>query len=196
MRRLLLRKLLLAWGVVLWAAVGAAVRGHMGGVSELDRDMGEVWHSSEEAGEVSTSRRNRRAAYRLPEPPPGAFRLGCVCMDGTRADTRGIGACSGHGGVRYWVHRKREGDTLLLPTERHLKHPEALPAEKMMELSRKRADRTRRMEEGRGLDVGMGRRRRGHVGSRLFATLNDPSGVCASWPRTPRRSGCRPDATR
>lgn len=110
----------------------------------------EIWRSSDQPGEVSTSRRKRRRAYGLPEPPPGAFRLGCICMDGTRADTRGIGSCSGHGGVRYWVYRKREGDTLHLPTERHMRHPEALPAEQMMALSRRREDRIRRMAEGRG----------------------------------------------
>ncbi len=134
--------------VALWMPIGAIALGQSN-LSESERKVEEVWRSSEEPGEVSTSKRKRRMKYRLPEPPPGAFRIGCICMDGTRADTRGIGSCSGHGGVRYWVYRLKDGDTVHLFTEHHLKHPEDLPAEKMMELSRRRADRIRRMEESR-----------------------------------------------
>ncbi len=134
--------------VILWMPTGFIALGQSR-LSESERNTEEVWRSSEEPGEVSTSKRKRRMKYRLPEPPPGAFRIGCICMDGTRADTRGIGSCSGHGGVRYWVYRLKDGDTVHLFTEHHLKHPEALPAEKMMELSRRRADRIRRMEESR-----------------------------------------------
>ncbi len=29
-------------------------------------------------------------------------RVGCECRDGTFSDATGSGACSGHGGVKYW----------------------------------------------------------------------------------------------
>ena len=32
-------------------------------------------------------------------------RVGAVCMDGWRSNATGRGACSHHGGVRYWVYQ-------------------------------------------------------------------------------------------
>lgn len=29
--------------------------------------------------------------------------VGCGCMDGTTSTAKGHGACSGHGGVDYWI---------------------------------------------------------------------------------------------
>lgn len=83
--------------------------------------------------------------------PPGAFRIGCVCMDDTWSDVRSIGACSGHGGVRYWVYRTREGDTVHIITGRHERHPHPLDAAEMSELSQKRAERTRTLQQGNSL---------------------------------------------
>lgn len=31
-------------------------------------------------------------------------RIGCVCKDGEEQDNVGVGACSGHGGVLYWLY--------------------------------------------------------------------------------------------
>ncbi|HYG03237.1 MAG TPA: hypothetical protein VD927_12385 [Chryseosolibacter sp.] len=30
-------------------------------------------------------------------------RIGAICMDGSRSDATGSGACSHHGGVDYWL---------------------------------------------------------------------------------------------
>lgn len=30
-------------------------------------------------------------------------RIGAICKDGTRSNATGSGACSGHGGVNYWL---------------------------------------------------------------------------------------------
>lgn len=32
-------------------------------------------------------------------------RIGAVCNDGTTTDATGSGACSHHGGVKYWLYR-------------------------------------------------------------------------------------------
>lgn len=32
-------------------------------------------------------------------------RTGCVCNDGTRSTATGRGACSHHGGVKYWLYK-------------------------------------------------------------------------------------------
>ncbi|TAE69881.1 MAG: hypothetical protein EAZ85_12585 [Bacteroidetes bacterium] len=31
-------------------------------------------------------------------------RVGCICKDGEEQDNIGVGACSGHGGVMYWLY--------------------------------------------------------------------------------------------
>lgn len=48
-------------------------------------------------------------------------RLGCICMDGSRSQTKGRGACSGHGGVKYWIYKddlNGHPSVSLMPTER------------------------------------------------------------------------------
>jgi hypothetical protein len=32
------------------------------------------------------------------------YKIGAICMDGWRSETPGKGACSHHGGVRYWIY--------------------------------------------------------------------------------------------
>lgn len=107
--------------------------------------MEEIYRSSDHEGEIPTGRRQREARTKRVSIPKGAFRIGCVCMDDTRSDTRSTGACSGHGGVRYWVYRTREGDTVHVLTDRHERHPQALDAAEMSELVQKRADRTQNL---------------------------------------------------
>jgi hypothetical protein len=111
----------------------------------------EVFRSSEQDGAVPTNRRQREGKTRRVSVPPGAFRIGCICMDDTRSDVRSIGACSGHGGVRFWVYRTREGDTVHILTGRHERHPQPLNAAEMSELSQKRADRTQTLRQGNSL---------------------------------------------
>ncbi|MCW5921255.1 MAG: hypothetical protein KIS77_02855 [Saprospiraceae bacterium] len=105
----------------------------------------EIFRTSEQAGETPTNHRQRQHKNKRVSVPKGAFRIGCVCMDDTHSDTRSTGACSGHGGVRFWVYRTREGDTVHILTARHELHPHPLSAEEMSELSRKRAARTQNL---------------------------------------------------
>lgn len=107
--------------------------------------MEEVFRTSDQPGETPTSRRQRDGHTKRVSVPKGAFRIGCVCMDDTHSDTRSTGACSGHGGVRFWVYRTPEGDTVQILTGRHERHPHALSATEMSELSQKRADRTQNL---------------------------------------------------
>ncbi len=102
----------------------------------------EIFRTSEQEGETPTSRRQRDQKIKRVSVPKGAFRVGCHCMDGSYSDTRSVGSCSGHGGVRYWVYRTREGDTVHIITGNHERHPHPLDAAEMSELSQKRADRT------------------------------------------------------
>ena len=101
----------------------------------------ELFRSSDQPGEIPTSRRQREGRTKRVSVPKGGFRIGCMCMDATRSDTRSTGACSGHGGVRFWVYRTPEGDTVHVLTGRHERHPHALNATELSELSQKRADR-------------------------------------------------------
>lgn len=103
--------------------------------------MEEIFRTSDQESEVPTNRRQRDGKTKRVSVPKGAFRIGCVCMDDTRSDTRSTGACSGHGGVRYWVYRTPAGDTVHVMTARHERHPHALSATEMSELNQKRADR-------------------------------------------------------
>lgn len=107
--------------------------------------MEEIFRTSERDAEVPTGRRERDRKTRRVSVPKGAFRVGCVCMDDTQSDTRSGGACSGHGGVRFWVYRTVSGDTVHVLTARHERHPHALTAAEMSEISRKRADRIQQL---------------------------------------------------
>lgn len=105
----------------------------------------EVYRTSDQEGEIPVGRSKREGRQKRVSVPKGAFRIGCVCMDGTHSDTRSIGACSGHGGVRFWVYRTTAGDTVHVLTARHERHPQPLDAAEMSEISQKRADRIQRL---------------------------------------------------
>ena len=105
----------------------------------------EIFRTSDHEGETPTNRRQRDKKVKRVSVPTGAFRVGCHCMDGSYSDTHSIGSCSGHGGVRFWVYRTREGDTVHVLTARHEIHPHALDAAEMSALSQKRADRTQNL---------------------------------------------------
>ena len=107
--------------------------------------MEEIFRTSDHETEVPTNRRQREGRTKRVSVPKGAFRIGCVCMDDSRSDTKSIGACSGHGGVRFWVYRTPAGDTVHVMTARHERHPHPLSAAEMSELSQKRADRTQNL---------------------------------------------------
>lgn len=57
---------------------------------------------------------------------PIGKRVGCTCMDGEIKVNSGKGACSGHGGVRYWHFEQADGTIIKHPTDRHVEHPEQL----------------------------------------------------------------------
>lgn len=107
--------------------------------------MEEIFRTSDHDSETPVNRRQREQKKKRVSVPKDAFRIGCVCMDDTRSDTRSGGACSGHGGVRFWVYRTREGDTVHVMTARHERHPHPLDAAEMSELSQKRADRIQKL---------------------------------------------------
>jgi len=107
--------------------------------------MEEIFRTSDQPGETATNGRQRDKKLRRVSVPKGAFRVGCKCMDDTYSDVHSIGACSGHGGVRFWVYRRVEGDTVHVLTARHETHPQSLDAAEMSELSQKRADRIEKL---------------------------------------------------
>lgn len=88
-----------------------------------------AYHTSDEEGEKSTQYHHRES------PPDGAIRTGCECMDGEVLEQKGQGACSGHGGVRYWRYQLVDGDLYLMPTDRHRDHPEPLSKTEIQNLS-------------------------------------------------------------
>lgn len=95
-----------------------------------------VFRSSDQPGETPTGRRDR---YKVKiDLPPGSFRVGCFCMDGSFSPAQSIGACSGHGGVRYWLYRTPEADTIRYPTDRHVGHPAPYSAAEMSSMARRK----------------------------------------------------------
>lgn len=106
-----------------------------------------AYHTSDEAGEKSTGYEHREQA------PKGAVRIGCECMDGEMQDKKGQGACSGHGGVRYWRYRLVSGDLHLMPTDRHLDHPAPLTPAEIRNLSAHNTSTPRGYKYGRRGDM-------------------------------------------
>ena len=43
---------------------------------------------------------------------PCQVRTGAVCNDGTTSTATGSGACSHHGGVKYWTYRPCKADSI------------------------------------------------------------------------------------
>ena len=109
--------------------------------------MDEVFRTSELDGESPTSARGRRGKEQTKRVsvPKGAFRVGCICMDDTRSAVRSVGACSGHRGVRYWLYRTVEGDTVRVLTGNHERHPGPLDAAELSELAQKREKKTQNL---------------------------------------------------
>ena len=127
------------WGLMLMLAsilLGAQDPPEGGDVAAASDD---VFRSSEQPGETPTGRRGR---YKVKiDLPPGSFRVGCMCMDDSYSPAQSIGACSGHGGVRYWLYRTPEADTIRYPTDRHVAHSAPLSAAEMSAMARRKAFR-------------------------------------------------------
>lgn len=88
-------------------------------------------------------------------PKPSGKRVGCICMDGVRQDKGGRGACSGHGGVRYWIYQVTEDSTALYPTDNHWEHPEPLDNQERMSLAAYNEEGSDN-PPGRGFRIGWG----------------------------------------
>lgn len=97
--------------------------------------METVFRSSEQPGETPVGRRARNRVKT--DVPPGSYRVGCFCMDGSFSGAQSIGACSGHGGVRYWLYRTPDADTIWYATDRHAQRPGPLGAEEMSRMARR-----------------------------------------------------------
>lgn len=99
------------------------------------RILEELFRTSDVDPSKATSSRVRDGMVRRVSAPLGGVRVGCVCMDDTRSTSHSSGACSGRGGVRYWLYRKPEGDTVKVLTLRHERHPHPLDSIERSEIN-------------------------------------------------------------
>jgi hypothetical protein len=102
-----------------------------GGAVDSTMDWTAIWRSSD----VDSSGSRYRYGANDWETRPKGKRTGCICMDGTEDDSRGRGACSGHGGVRYWVHELPDGKEMHHATSRHFRHPDPLSKDEKLVLA-------------------------------------------------------------
>ena len=92
----------------------------------------------------------RGTGYNRYAGEPDGVRVGCMCMDGTRSDERGRGACNGYGGVRYWIYLVGEDSTVLYPTSRHWEHPDPLSEQELANLSSRTTGQVYGKSRGKG----------------------------------------------
>ncbi len=134
-----MRKLILLFGLL--AALPSGARAQDPDIEANEQSaIDDYFRSSELDGETPVGRRGRNKRVSVPR---GAARVRCICMDDTESPARSIGACSGHGGVRYWLYRTREGDTVRVLTARHEQHPHPLDSIERSELAQAAASKQR-----------------------------------------------------
>ncbi len=142
------KQILIFMLLALWAG-SAAGQQQDPDIEKREREvMDEIFRTSDQPGEVPVARGAREQHRKRVSVPAGAFRVGCVCMDDTRSDTRSTGACSGHGGVRFWVYQTVSGDTVQVLTARHERHPHALTAAERSSITQKMVEKTQRLRAG------------------------------------------------
>lgn len=95
---------------------------------DLPEEEEDGWDSHWRSSDVEDS------ARKAVPPPPEGKRIGCICMDNEMQNSKGTGACSGRGGVRYWLYETEEG-VMKHPYWRHLAHPQALTEQELANLS-------------------------------------------------------------
>ncbi|MGB0931883.1 MAG: hypothetical protein ACPGVB_13960 [Chitinophagales bacterium] len=78
-------------------------------------------------------------------------RVGAMCMDDSMQEEGGRGACSGHGGVRFWLYEKEDGTIERIATQRHLDHPESLDDEEMSYLAAVNEERKENLKNNNGV---------------------------------------------
>jgi hypothetical protein len=110
--------------------------------AEEDARLEEIFRTADLPGQTPVNRRDRAEKKRVSAPKDG-IRVGCQCMDDTRQDAHSSGACSGHGGVRYWLYRAPSGDTVKVLTERHERHPHPLTEQERSEMNPQKAPRNK-----------------------------------------------------
>ena len=70
-------------------------------------------------------------------------------------DERGQGACSGYGGVRFWIYQVGEDSTVFYPTDNHWAHPDSLSELELNNLSSRTTDEPMGRSPGRrGMSFG------------------------------------------
>jgi len=92
-----------------------------------------TWIDSEEEEDIHSSTMEKNHSSKTPKPTGN--RIGCICMDDDRQNKQGTGACSGHGGVRFWLYQQENSWILEFPTKRHKNHPAPLSYEEKTRLS-------------------------------------------------------------
>lgn len=99
----------------------------------------DIYRSSDGDGEIPTAFRDRNSRQKKRvSAPEGAMRIGCICMNGNSSPALSTGACSGAGGVRFWLYRSITGDTMRVLTGRHERHPQPLDSVELSETNRAR----------------------------------------------------------
>lgn len=93
------------------------------------------WIESEDDDLHTSKMKNDNHFTKEKKHEPSGNRIGCICMDNNRQNRQGTGACSGHGGVRFWLHQQENGFILEYPTSHHKKHPAPLSFEELSALA-------------------------------------------------------------
>jgi hypothetical protein len=91
--------------------------------------LGSIFRTSDLPREIATQGNRRKASgYNVPNNlPEGSLRIGCICMNNAVRPTVGTGSCVGRGGVRFWLVKTPDGDTIQQPTARHEHSPDYDP---------------------------------------------------------------------
>lgn len=79
----------------------------------------EIYRTSDHDKEKPTQKDKRKEKDQKKKTFEGE-RVGCECMNGEKMFHKGSGACTGKGGVRFWIYKRTNGETYLVATQRHL----------------------------------------------------------------------------
>jgi hypothetical protein len=127
-----MRRHTLVFCLFLWIgpiSINAQQTGRFGGPPSAN-GWDSIYRMSDQPGERGSAGNRPNYSY------ADGKRVGCICMDDTRSKSLGVGACGGHGGVRYWLTLKPgRTDTVRVATDRHYDHPHPLSQEERDNLS-------------------------------------------------------------
>ncbi|WMX17547.1 hypothetical protein [Aureispira sp. CCB-E] len=114
------------------------------------------WIESEEDDLYTSKMTNNNYSAKEKNQKPSGNRIGCICMDNDRQNRQGTGACSGHGGVRFWLHQQENGLILEYPTSHHKRHPAPLSYDELSKLAsfkRKQKEKNTNSNQSTFLDM-------------------------------------------